>query len=99
MINSNSIFFLRYISRTDWKPDTYPEFCTGMAYIMSPGNAKKILASFEATMKETYIWMEDVYITGLLANISNIEHENIKKFTRHPYFANTVKLTDSTIFY
>ena len=84
----------------EWKPDTYPEFCTGMAYIMSPRNAKKIFASFEATMGETYIWMEDVYITGFLANMSNIEHENIKKFTRHPDEAKKIKLKDGNfIFY
>ena len=70
-----------------------------MAYIMSTENAKKILTSFDAIMKETYIWMEDVYITGFLANMSNIEHENIKKFTRHPADAKTVKLSDDVIFY
>jgi hypothetical protein len=31
---------------------------------MSPGNSKKIFASFEATMKKYYVWIEDVYITG-----------------------------------
>ena len=71
-----------------------------MAYIMSPGNVKKILASFEATMKETYIWMEDVYITGYLAGLNNIEREDIKKFTRHPDEAKKIKLKDGNfIFY
>ena len=84
----------------EWKPNNYPEFCTGMVYIMSPENTKKIVASFEATMGETYIWMEDVYITGYLANMNNIERKDIKEYTRHPDEAKKVRLEDGNfIFY
>ena len=67
----------------EWPADKFPEFCTGMTYIMSPENTQKILASFEATMRESYIWMEDVYITGILAGMNNIKYSNIKKLTHY----------------
>ena len=65
----------------EWPADNFPTFCMGMTYIMSPQNTRNILKSFEATMKESYFWMEDVYITGILAAMNNIEHEDIKKLT------------------
>ena len=54
----------RYVARIEWLDDFFPKYCSGSTYIMSPGNSKKIFASFEATMKKYYVWIEDVYITG-----------------------------------
>ena len=48
---------------------------------MSPETAKKLFVSFEATMKKYYVWIEDVYITGILAGLNNIEYENTYKWT------------------
>ena len=63
----------------EWPADSYPDFCKGMIYIMSLQNTLKMLKSFEATMTEFYIWMEDVYITGILPSRNNIEHEDLNK--------------------
>ena len=54
----------RYVARIEWLEDFFPKYCSGSTYIMSPENSKKIFASFEATMKKYYVWIEDVYITG-----------------------------------
>ena len=42
---------------------------------MSPETAKKLFVSFEATMKKYYVWIEDVYITGILAGLNNMKYE------------------------
>ena len=58
---------------------------------MSPETAKKLFVSFEATMKKYYVWIEDVYITGILAGLNNIEYENTYKWTHFGKPDNTTK--------
>ena len=48
----------------EWETNTYPEFCYGPIYIMAPNIAFQLLEAFKATLKQHYLWIEDVYITG-----------------------------------
>ena len=73
---NRSISFLRYVPEIEWTEDFFPKYCVGATYIMSPEHSKKIFANFEATMKEKYVWLEDFYITGLLAGMSKIEYKD-----------------------
>ena len=76
------IFFERYVPKIEWPKDgPFPTYCLGATYIMSPTHSKKIFANFEATLKEYYVWLEDFYITGILAGMSNIEYKDF-----HPLF-------------
>lgn len=55
----------RYISKVEWDKNTYPPFCWGPIYIMEPTQAYLLFQIFKQTLKEFYIWIEDVYITGI----------------------------------
>ena len=67
---------MRYVPEIEWTEDFFPKYCVGATYIMSPEHSKTIFANFEATMKEKYVWLEDFYITGLLAGMSKIEYKD-----------------------
>ena len=50
--------------------------------MMSPKTLLAILGLFNSTIKEHYIWIEDVYITGILREELNVSLVNIQaKFT------------------
>ena len=68
----------REISRDDYRGDYYPTYCSGMIYIMSPQNIFNILRMFEKNLRNHYVWMEDVYFTGILASKLGIQHSNIR---------------------
>ena len=78
----------------EWPYDNYPEYCLGVTYMMSPKVMEKLLSSFKKTMKENYIWMEDIYITGILPKLSNIQlltirplvYKKLEKSTKNPKF-------------
>ena len=48
---------------------------------MSPENCAKLFDSFEKTVKKYYIWIEDVYITGILAAMNNLKYVNTYSIT------------------
>ena len=51
-------------------------YCSGWTYTMSPKNIRKIFKTFESTLLKHYLWIEDVYLTGVLASMNNLEYEN-----------------------
>ena len=48
----------------EWESDEYPQFCYGPIYIMTPQIAYQLFQLFKQTLKQYYIWIEDVYLTG-----------------------------------
>ena len=48
----------------EWESDEYPQFCYGPIYIMTPQTAYQLFQLFKQTLKQYYIWIEDVYLTG-----------------------------------
>ena len=56
----------------EWPYDHFPDYCVGLTYLVSPENIKKLFNTFKSSMDQSYIWMEDVYITGILAKLSDI---------------------------
>ena len=46
----------------------FPTFCVGFFYLMSKNTAIQLLTKFEEAPRQNYIWIEDVYLTGLLLN-------------------------------
>jgi len=61
-----------YITKMEWPYDHFPDYCMGFSYLVSPENIKKLFNTFKSSMDQSYIWMEDVYITGILAKLSDI---------------------------
>lgn len=63
--------YYRYVSRAEYHLNTYPTFCYGPIYIMSTQTAKLLFEMFKQDLKEHYLWIEDVYITGTQILIIN----------------------------
>jgi len=53
------------VDKCEYPPESYPLFCNGAGYIFSRKAAKM---TYEATVNVPFYRMEDVYITGLVAN-------------------------------
>ncbi|XP_013414876.1 beta-1,3-galactosyltransferase 5 [Lingula anatina] len=59
------------VSRTDFPFSTFPPYLMGGAYVMSSDVSRTLLASAKHV---SLIPIEDVFITGILANINYIRH-------------------------
>ncbi|XP_018319041.1 beta-1,3-galactosyltransferase 5 [Agrilus planipennis] len=58
-----------YVSQEEYDVDKYPAFVSGWLYIT---NTKTITDLLAASKKIPYFWIDDLYITGILAQIVNI---------------------------
>ena len=47
-------------------------YLLGPMYIMTPKTSLRILGMFNTTMKQDYIWIENIYLTGILRQKLNI---------------------------
>ena len=59
------------VSREAYPSKTYPPFCSGLAYVMRPQLASKL---YRASSRVPALWVDDVYVTGLLAASVNVRH-------------------------
>lgn len=66
-----------YVTREEYAPSNYPSFVSGWFYITNPQSATKlaILANYEK-----YFWIDDVFVTGILASKLKIRLYDISKY-------------------
>ncbi|KHJ46789.1 N-acetyllactosaminide 3-alpha-galactosyltransferase [Trichuris suis] len=72
-----------YVSYEEFNGTKYPRYCSGSSYSLSMQAVQPLVDSVERT---PFLWVDDVYITGLLANTANVKHvdmESIYKFHDH----------------
>jgi len=62
-----------YLSPTEFPLDVFPTYCSGSAFIMTPDVAS---AMFNASFKVPFFWVDDFYVTGLLARQVGVSHQN-----------------------
>src|SRR6218665_1770933 len=58
------------------KHPRWPDFCQGLAYIMTPSVASDL---YNASFDVPFLWLDDVYVTGFLAKKIGIVHTQITK--------------------
>ncbi|KAH9365991.1 hypothetical protein HPB48_009627 [Haemaphysalis longicornis] len=57
-----------YVSKEAYSSDKYPVYCAGAAYLMRPA----VLSSlYDASTHVPSFWVDDVYVTGFLAEYAN----------------------------
>ncbi|XP_044765255.1 beta-1,3-galactosyltransferase 5-like [Coccinella septempunctata] len=78
-----------YISPQQYKPAIFPDFTTGPAYLLPATLAKELYIS---ALNHTYFKLEDVFITGIVAN--NIK---IKRIHAPEFLNKRVKLTPCNV--
>lgn len=66
-----------YVSPEQYFPPVFPPFCTGPAYLMT---SDIIVELYNKSLSQTYLKLEDVYTTGIVAQLLNIHRINIKEF-------------------
>ncbi|KAI5636560.1 galactosyltransferase domain-containing protein [Phthorimaea operculella] len=64
-----------FVTREEYHEDYYPDYCTGAFIIYSADVARRLLA---ASRKVRPFWIDDVYVSGILAKVIGVTHVQIK---------------------
>jgi len=62
-----------YLSPKEFPNDVFPTYCSGSAFIMTPDVAS---AMYNASFQVPFFWVDDFYVTGLLARAVGVTHQN-----------------------
>ncbi|EYC23032.1 hypothetical protein Y032_0016g3085 [Ancylostoma ceylanicum] len=62
------------IEKEEWSLSTYPTHCAGMMYITTLATIKRML---DVVYLQKFFWIDDVFITGVLTEASNV---TVKRF-------------------
>ncbi|EYC34197.1 hypothetical protein Y032_0001g3 [Ancylostoma ceylanicum] len=63
------------ITKEEWGRGQFPTHCLGMIYIVSLSAIKRMLATVHL---QKFFWIDDVFITGVLTEASNVTIRNIE---------------------
>lgn len=66
-----------FVPKNQFEGDTFPDYLSGTAYVMSRDVAPKLL---EASATIPFLVMEDVFITGLCASQCHVKRYNVRGF-------------------
>ncbi|CAG9864525.1 unnamed protein product [Phyllotreta striolata] len=70
-----------YVTRKEYSPAVYPTFVSGWFYVTNPKTAGKLHKLSQTT---EYFWIDDTYITGVLAQKLKVKHFDISRYyTEH----------------
>lgn len=60
-----------FVPRREFPRDTYPSYCSGSAFVMSPDLAVRLL---KKSLSIPFFWIDDVYVTGVLVKAIGLRH-------------------------
>ncbi|GAB6026890.1 Beta-1,3-galactosyltransferase 1 [Chamberlinius hualienensis] len=66
-----------YVSKDEYPFNTFPMYCSGTAYIMDSVVVPQL---YNAVATTPFLWVDDVYATGLLANKAGVKLHSINRF-------------------
>lgn len=66
-----------YVSRTQFKHTVFPDFTTGPAYLLSTDIIRKL---YDTALDQTYLKLEDVFVTGIVADKLGIKRTHANEF-------------------
>lgn len=66
-----------YVSKDEFPDDFYAPFMSGWAYAMTTDAARAIVAE---SFKWPYFWIDDVHVTGTLAEKCGVKREGLNRF-------------------
>lgn len=73
-----------YVTKEEYSLPSYPTFVSGWLYVMSFSAATKLTNAIE---REKYFWIDDVFVTGVLARKMNLVLEDMSEyFTLNPEY-------------
>lgn len=65
-----------YISKKEFDGDKYPAFLSGWLYVASVRSVRRLLRAIRQS--ENYFWIDDLYVTGMLAQRSQIHFTDLR---------------------
>ena len=65
------------LSKNEYDREFHPNFLSGWAYITTPSTAEKLV---NASRQCPIMWIDDVWVTGILAAKANIKLESLNSF-------------------
>ncbi|MCL4150333.1 UNVERIFIED_CONTAM: hypothetical protein GTU68_024661, partial [Idotea baltica] len=63
-----------YVNEKEYAEMKYPNFMSGWAYAMSTDASKKIV---NLSQRASYFWIDDVFVTGILAEAAGVKREGL----------------------
>ena len=60
--------YCRFIDKKEYPYTKYPPYCLGPFYLMNYNVMLQLIELFEQEYHRNYIWMEDVFLTGIFSN-------------------------------
>lgn len=73
-----------FIKTEEYASVIYPVFLSGWFYITTPFVSQNV---YHLSQKTSYFWVDDIYVTGILADKLKIKHVDLNGlFTVHPEF-------------
>ena len=85
-----------YVPISEYPDKDYPPYCEGFAYIMSPDLA---LPLYNASLYTKYFWVDDVYVTGILAKQLGIVHKRFVKPFAYTYGQASKDYVNNVLFF
>lgn len=78
-----------YVSTKEYELDRFPTYLSGWLYITNRKTAHELVVESESTK---FFWIDDTYVSGILANHLGIRHINLNK-----WFSSNSELIDCCI--
>ncbi|XP_077552425.1 beta-1,3-galactosyltransferase 5-like [Haemaphysalis longicornis] len=84
-----------YVSEKTYSRDKYPDYCAGAAFMMKPDVLSTLC---DASDHVSPFWVDDVYVTGMLAEYANISLVDIGPYLGFWGGSNANRMTNTTLF-
>ena len=72
-----------YASKEEYIGTKYPDFCRGFTYLVSTHWLPEL---YKATESERFLWLDDVYVTGILAEKASVPRNELSKYMQYLKF-------------
>lgn len=81
-----------YVSPQQYFPSVFPQFTTGPAYLMSSDSVHDL---YIKSLAQTYLKLEDVFTTGIVAQLVNVKRIHVNEFLNRRIAFNPCNLRKS----
>ena len=71
------------VSKEDYPGTKYPDFCKGFTYLVSTHWLPEL---YKATESERFLFLDDVYVTGILAEKASVPRNEMSKYMQYLKF-------------
>ncbi|KAL1417236.1 hypothetical protein MTO96_027055 [Rhipicephalus appendiculatus] len=66
-----------YVTRQEYAARTYPTYCGGLGFILP---VRTLPMLFNASRQASFLWIDDVYSTGILAKVAGVGHVQLRHY-------------------